>query len=423
MSLPYSAYAGRNGAKLDTAVCILLEGSLLGKKFHGPLDPALAAMGVTDEEWAKVQAKLAKSWSAMGRTSTIKAVEELNGTLFIAKGCFATFAEYNKGQKAMTVFTVEQWEALHPRRDSSNGGQTPTQPPVASSSDTPAEGEQSANGAVPAASEEPEVVEAAEATVEAVLEEAVEAVIEEAEMAREAAAAEPPPKDEEPREDADAAADGGAAPEEAPPDDEPAAGAAHEESAAATDPSQEEGEREAEAATSGEEPFVIRNLDTGEIITIPLDGSGEEQDLDPDEVRRKLTFGTISQNPEAWQALKSESRGLLEKLASKTTISFRSYQLCVWQERYVYAEDDALCYQHFSTDMEPVGVPKRIPYSTIEFVGPFDETQFVLKCANRAYTFLFETTESRTRWIKNISQLAGCSASTQVCHKTTTMGH
>jgi len=178
-----------------------------------------------------------------------------------------------------------------------------------------------------------------------------------------------------------------------------------------------------EDGAEADAPFVIRNLDTGEAISIPLEAGGEQVELDPEEVRRKLTFGTSSHNPEAWATLKSESRGLLEKLASKTTLSFRSYQLCVWQERYVFADDDALCYQHLTTEMEPAGEPKRIPYSSIEFVGPFDDTQFVLKCADRAYTFLCETTDSRTRWIKNISQLAGCSASTEICHKTTTMGH
>jgi len=61
--------------------------------------------------------------------------------------------------------------------------------------------------------------------------------------------------------------------------------------------------------------------------------------------------------------------GLLEKLASSTTLSFRSYQLCVWQERYVYASDDALCYQHLSADMQPTGSEKQIPYASIEFVG------------------------------------------------------
>merc|ERR1712146_485910 len=92
------------------------------------------------------------------------------------------------------------------------------------------------------------------------------------------------------------------------------------------------------------------------------------------------------------------------------------------QERYVYDNDNALCYQHLAPDMQPTGNVKRIPYSSIEFVGPFDETQLVVKCSNRAFTFLCNNMETRTRWIKNISLLAGSSASTRVCHKTTTMG-
>ena len=47
----------------------------------------------------------------------------------------------------------------------------------------------------------------------------------------------------------------------------------------------------------------------------------------------------------------------------------------------------------------------------------------MVKCKGRAFTFMCDTLEGRTRWIKNISLLAGCSASTEVCHKTTTMGH
>ena len=138
----------------------------------------------------------------------------------------------------------------------------------------------------------------------------------------------------------------------------------------------------------------------------------------------------------------------------------------------MYASDDALCYQHLSADMQPTGSKKQIPYASIEFVGararagtphtclgspagllprpaqaaasstraglalshplspcaagragPFDEQQFVVKCKGRAFTFMCDSVETRTKWIKNISMLAGCSASTEVCHKTTTMGH
>ena len=159
----------------------------------------------------------------------------------------------------------------------------------------------------------------------------------------------------------------------------------------------------AEGAAPPPDAFVIRNLDTGEAVSLELSaGDASGKDL-------KLSFGTLQQNPQAWEALKADSKGaptpstahlapptsslalhrptssprakrhphrllrrragLLEKLASSTTLSFRSYQLCVWQERYVYASDDALCYQHLSADMQPTGSTKQIPYSSIEFVG------------------------------------------------------
>ena len=126
---------------------------------------------------------------------------------------------------------------------------------------------------------------------------------------------------------------------------------------------------EGDGALPPAEAFVIRNLDTGEAVSLELgksDGDAGASTLVPGQV---VSFGTLQQNPQAWEALKGDSKGLLEKLASSTTLSFRSYQLCVWQERYVYASDDALCYQHLSSDMQPTGSVKQIPYSSIEFVG------------------------------------------------------
>ena len=97
--------------------------------------------------------------------------------------------------------------------------------------------------------------------------------------------------------------------------------------------------------------------------------------------------------------------------------------LCDAQERYVYADEEALCYKHLTSNMVPIDdTCKRIPYSTIEFVGPFNETQFVIKCSKRAFTFQGESEETRNKWIKNIAALSGCSATTQICHKSTAMG-
>mmetsp|Transcript_14596 Transcript_14596/g.47677 ORF Transcript_14596/g.47677 Transcript_14596/m.47677 type:complete len:170 (-) Transcript_14596:471-980(-) len=157
---------------------------------------------------------------------------------------------------------------------------------------------------------------------------------------------------------------------------------------------------------------LIHSVDTGDFVVLELSsdvGSAALSSLYP--------------NKAEWELLKQGTRGVLEKLAAEKTLSFRSYQLCIWQERYVFADDSALCYQHLDGAAQPFGTPKCISYSSIEFVGPFDETQFVLKCEKRAYTFLCDSTEERTRWIKNIAALSGCSSSTEICLKSKTMGN
>jgi hypothetical protein len=161
-------------------------------------------------------------------------------------------------------------------------------------------------------------------------------------------------------------------------------------------------------------PFVIKNLDTGEQLSLQATPASPAPTL-----ASQLTFGTIIPNSSEWDAAKAECRGRLEKLAAKSSLSFRSYQLCVWQERYVFAEDNALCYRQLNKEHVPVGKAKRIPYASMQFVGPFDDLQFVIMCPRRSYTFLTADTEERTRWIKALSALSGCSASTEVCLHTT----
>lgn len=181
---------------------------------------------------------------------------------------------------------------------------------------------------------------------------------------------------------------------------------------------------EVEGADASEDDahiFVIRNLDTGEAARVPIEeiAGADGEGAASDKLRSRLSLGTLMSGTAEWEATKADCCGLIEKLAVKSSLSFRSYTLCVWQERWVFAEDDSLCYQHLNADRMPSGAPKRIYYSSIQFVGPYDETQFVVLCARRSFTFLCETTEDRTRWIKNISLLAGCSASTQMCGHTT----
>ena len=155
--------------------------------------------------------------------------------------------------------------------------------------------------------------------------------------------------------------------------------------------------------------FIVRNLDTGEFTTVTVDTTAAAA-----KQTAQLSFGTLQRGSSAWEAVRLECRGMLEKLAIRSTFSFKQYQLCIWQERWVFAEEDALCYQQLDVARMPSGKMKRIPYSSMQFVGPYDDTQFVLKVSKRTYTFLCPSAEVRTRWIKNICQLSGCSASTAV---------
>ena len=106
-------------------------------------------------------------------------------------------------------------------------------------------------------------------------------------------------------------------------------------SAPSSEPDGHTGDEDCESA------FTIRNLDTGEATTVVVD----TRDIREGGNLASLNFGSLQRGTSAWEATRLECRGLLEKLASHSTVSFRSYQLCVWQERYVFAEDDAICYQ------------------------------------------------------------------------------
>ena len=63
------------------------------------------------------------------------------------------------------------------------------------------------------------------------------------------------------------------------------------------------GSSSAEGAETPPDAFVIRNLDTGEAVSLELSaGDASGKDL-------KLSFGTLQQNPQAWEALKADSKG------------------------------------------------------------------------------------------------------------------
>ena len=84
------------------------------KRFGEPLDPDLRELGVTDEDWAKVQQKLQDAWHLMGTRKFKEAIGQLNEEIFSKYECIAVYAEYGGkgGQKAMTVYTLVVWESL-----------------------------------------------------------------------------------------------------------------------------------------------------------------------------------------------------------------------------------------------------------------------------------------------------------------------
>ena len=56
---------------------------------------------------------------------------------------------------------------------------------------------------------------------------------------------------------------------------------------------------------------------------------------------------------------------------------------------------------------------RRLPVYELAHSNDLDELR------TREWTFLCESVDARTKWIKAISMLAGCSASTEVCRHTT----
>ena len=100
-----------SGGKPDNAVGFISEGSPFKTRFLEELDPESAAIGVTADEWSGVQEQLREAYG-ITKSGLKAAIESLNESLFTAKGCIAVYAEFGKGQKAMTVYTKEVWDSL-----------------------------------------------------------------------------------------------------------------------------------------------------------------------------------------------------------------------------------------------------------------------------------------------------------------------
>lgn len=86
------------------------------------------------------------------------------------------------------------------------------------------------------------------------------------------------------------------------------------------------------------------------------------------------------------QALLKETRGVFEKLA-EGNLKLGSWQMVLWQPRWVHAEVDALCYQKITADERPIGREKRIEFKDLKEIEELEFGEFVLQCKKRDYTF------------------------------------
>merc|ERR1712194_308960 len=103
------------GGKPANAVQWTSEGNFAvankSKRFVEALDAQLAEHDVTEEEWQQALEKLRVSWGVIIKKKFKAAIDELNASLFVPKGCFAEYGPKG-GQACMTVYSKQQWESL-----------------------------------------------------------------------------------------------------------------------------------------------------------------------------------------------------------------------------------------------------------------------------------------------------------------------
>ena len=102
--------------------------------------------------------------------------------------------------------------------------------------------------------------------------------------------------------------------------------------------------------------------------------------------------------------LLSETRGLVEKLANPA-VKLGSWQLVLWQPRWVFAETDGFCYQKISSDESPLGKPKKIMFAAVDTIEELDCAEFVLACKKHAFTFKAPSEDACTVLVHNLRQL------------------
>ena len=102
--------------------------------------------------------------------------------------------------------------------------------------------------------------------------------------------------------------------------------------------------------------------------------------------------------------LLSETRGVVEKLADPA-VKVGSWQVVLWQPRWVFAETDGFCYQKISADESPIGKPKKIMFAAVEGIEELDCAEFVLTCGKRDFTFKAPSEDACTVLVHNLRQL------------------
>jgi len=104
------------------------------------------------------------------------------------------------------------------------------------------------------------------------------------------------------------------------------------------------------------------------------------------------------------QALLTETRGVLEKLA-EGNLKLGTWQMVLWQPRWVYAETDCLCYQKITADERPIGKVKRVEFKDVREIEELEYGEFVLQCAKRDYTFKAPNDTTCQVFTHNLRQL------------------
>lgn len=64
-----------------------------------------------------------------------------------------------------------------------------------------------------------------------------------------------------------------------------------------------------------------------------------------------------------------------------------SWQMVLWQPRWVYATTEGLCYQKITADERPIGKEKKVLYTDILKIDELEYGEFQLEVAKRMYTF------------------------------------